>query len=152
MIEPGRLDQHDIGGSSPVLKMFLRISLRIVDLRKPLAQINPAPQMSESRRGNGRRSSALRMRGRTKRNDGCEKNKNDEDACRKQNPPPGNRALQHTFSGSSGSAGFRRFCLLREAKVWQAPRKPAAPAFAVFEGWDSIVMDKVDYTTQRRSL
>ncbi len=41
VVKSHRFDQRDILRRSPSLKMFLCIALRIVDLRKPLAQIDP---------------------------------------------------------------------------------------------------------------
>ena len=52
MIKPGGLDQRDVTGSSPGFKVFLRVSLGIVDLRKPLAEIDPMPNVREARSRN----------------------------------------------------------------------------------------------------
>src|SRR5271170_1985908 len=40
VVEAHRLDQRDVGSGGPGLEMFFRVTLRIVDLREPFAEIN----------------------------------------------------------------------------------------------------------------
>src|ERR1700722_3966760 len=54
VVEAHGLDQCDVGGGGPVLEMFFRVSLGIVDLREPFAEINAVANVSEARGWNGR--------------------------------------------------------------------------------------------------
>src|SRR5262249_1379686 len=51
MIESHRLDKSDVVVRDPGGKMFFGISLGIVNLREPLAQVDPAPQMGRALMG-----------------------------------------------------------------------------------------------------
>ena len=59
MVEAGGFDQCDVGRRAPGLKMFLRISSRIVNLREPLAQIDAMTQVCQARGGNRRERRSL---------------------------------------------------------------------------------------------
>ena len=49
VIEAGRLDQRDIGRGGPALKVLFRVSLGIVDLREPFAQIDAVANVRQAR-------------------------------------------------------------------------------------------------------
>ena len=52
MIEARRLDQRNVGRRGPGLRVFFRVSLRIINLREPGTQIDPVPNVRQTRRRN----------------------------------------------------------------------------------------------------
>src|SRR5215472_18216254 len=53
VIESGGLDESDVGGGGPGLEVFLGVSLGVVDLREPFAEIDAVTDVGEARRGDG---------------------------------------------------------------------------------------------------
>src|ERR1700739_410466 len=82
MIESSGLDEGDVCGGSPVMKMLLRVSLGVVDLREPFAQVDAAAKVREAGRSKGRRWTLSHRCG------GHHQNKNPNQPLPHENPLP----------------------------------------------------------------